>query len=267
MSGVSYARTDGSDVLPATWEEVKRSKRISHDEILDPARRTQYDAATEEQKREFDRLTAMEKWQPPDDMRFARAVGWEDESRYPGAVPEAQGAVANGALMGISPEEAVRKLGIKDVGVLAKELANFSGSVTLTEIPAGTTIYRTVGLMVKEYALKDGLVTNRLLGEYFEIASPDGYENIIVFYQQTAVRPEWNGDVYHIALTLGKPIFALMGKVAMQKIFPGSDKVLPGGAMQYYIHGLTDAHLADPISEKILRDILIRTRFKGEEQT
>lgn len=267
MSGISYARTDGTDLLPATWEEVKRNKDIPNKEILDPARRTQYDVATEAQKQEFDRMAAMEKWRPPDNMPFARAEGWEDETRYPGAVSEAQGEVANGSLTGIAMEDAARKLGINDVGALAKILKNFSGPVTMTEIPAGTTIYRTVGLMVKDYTLKDGLVTNKLLGTYFEVSSPDNYKNVIEFYQQTAVRPEWNGDMYHIAITLRDSIFALQGRVAMQKIYHRSNKVLPGGAMQYYIHELTDANLTDPISAKNLRDILIRTRFMGERQS
>ncbi|MDD5278723.1 hypothetical protein [Acidithiobacillus sp.] len=248
--GTTYSRSDGTDLLEDTWGAIK--DRVDAGEILDPAHRSQYEAASKENQQRYDRLIANEKI--PNDMGCARAPFSPAPADYPGAVDQSLGHQKPVVLNNTNKQSVANRLGISTIQ-LERELANFSGEVTLFELPEGTTIYRTIGLVVNEKSMGKGEITNKLLGQYFEVSSPDKYESIIEFYQKTAVKIEWNGDQYHVAYTIKKPVYALVGTAGMQHI--GDGRVLPGGAGQYYIQGITEEH----INEEVSLNNIIKTQF------
>ncbi|WP_075323765.1 hypothetical protein [Acidithiobacillus albertensis] len=248
--GTTYSRSDGTDLLEDTWGAIK--DRVDAGEILDPAHRSQYEAASKENQQRYNRLIANE--EIPNDIGCARAPFSPAPADYPGAVDQSLGHQEPVVLNNTNRQSVADRLGISTTQ-LERELANFSGEVTLFELPEGTTIYRTIGLVVNEKSMEKGEITNKLLGQYFEVSSPDKYESIIEFYQKTAVKIEWNGDQYHVAYTIKKPVYALVGTAGMQHI--GDGRVLPGGAGQYYIQGVTEEHIYEEVSRKNM----IKTQF------
>lgn len=251
--GTTYSRSDGTDLLEDTWSAIK--DRVDAGEILDPAHRSQYEAASKEQKRRFDRLIASASIKTPPDMGFARSHYSPAPADYPGAVEQHLGNHEPAELVGITDKQLVAdRLGIhlEDLG---KALATFSGEVRMTLILEDEAIYRTFGLLLDDRSLDNGEITNKLLGQYFAVSTPEKYENIIEFYQKTAIKVEWNGDRYHVQYTIKKPIYALVGMVGMQHI--GDGRVLPGGATQYFIPGMTE----DFVNEEVSLNNIIKTQF------
>jgi len=56
MSGMTYSRTSGYEILPGTWDYVRGRADIAETDKIEPADRYDFDTATNEQLTEFRRL-------------------------------------------------------------------------------------------------------------------------------------------------------------------------------------------------------------------
>lgn len=258
MAGTSYSRTSGHAILPGTWQYIRHRGDIADFEKLDPERRYDYDTAGSDKKSTFMRLAQEALTTPPNFLVFALADSKDQLSSYPGAVDATLGKPANGSLQGITHELAATNLGISQQQ-LSVELAKFTGHVTLGKLLAGQKIYRSVGLTATTVGY--GSVTNMLLGKYWEPICPSQYASEAQWRAATAVKAEWNGDHGYIEVQLNQEVYALIGKVGMQKLDRQSNEVLPGGGDQFYIPALNDNHLMQPIMSSPLIDVIKPTNF------
>ncbi len=258
MSGTTYSRTGGTSLLPGTWEAVL--KFHGPGSVIPVEDRLSWDDATPEQQRLFMQMATQDRMRPPDFLRFnlAQTAG-PNLPEYPGAVSSEQGRPADGRLIG-SIEQACTRLVI-DAERMREELAKFSGPVVLTELPAGHTLYRTVGLTASGAAY--GSVTNKLLGDYWEPDPPSTHASIEAWRSATAVKAEWNGDFGYIKVTLSSPVYALAGTAGMQVVDAARNLVLPGGGSQIFIPNLAASapELVSKIQSLPLRDVLCETKF------
>lgn len=261
MTSTSYSRTNGSAVLPGTWAYVRNRGDIPDADKLDPAERYNYDQSDQSVRDQFQALALQPLTQPPAFLRFALGMNSDPLAHYEGEGDPGRFA-APGQLAGISNTEAAGLLGISE-DTLQDKLGTFSGAVTLAKLPAGTVIYRTVGLTASGYSVSHGLVTNKLLGDFWEPCSPNIYADINKWRSATAVLAEWNGDYGHIAVQLAKEVTVLTGTVGEQPINRTGHKVLPGGGQQHYIPNLTDADVTEPLSGRALQDVILETRYTG----
>lgn len=264
MTTTTYSRTSGTAILPGTWAYVRARGDIPAADILNPAERYDYDQADAQTREAFRALALAPLTEPPDFLRFALASNTTPLAHYEGEGPP--GAyVAPGVLAGATLEQAIATLGI-DEATLQARLGTFAGPVTLAILPAGARVYRTVGLMASSYAVGMGVVTNKLLGDFWEPVSPNGYEDVGQWRSTTAVLAEWNGDFGHIEVCLAAEVPALVGTVAQQKIQRDGHHVLPGGGQQYCIPNLTDADLTEPLTGRPLKEIIRETRYGGRNR-
>lgn len=262
MSTTTYSRTSGTAVLPGTWAYVQQRGDIPDADKLNPAERYDYDKASQAVRDEYKALAMQPLTQPPEFLRFALSTNSDPIAAYAGEGNPA-GFAAPGVLAGgLSASAAAARLGIS-VDRLIQKLETFTGPVTLAILPSGTVIYRTVGLIASDYGVTHGLVTNSLLGDFWEPTSPDVYSDVGHWRSKTAVKAEWNGDYGHIEIRLSQDVPALTGTVAEQKIERTGHRVLPGGGQQYYIPNLTDAHVTEPLSGRPLTDIVQETKYGG----
>lgn len=248
MSLSSYPRTDGLGVLAATFEAVRKFQAIPADEVLDPAERLSYWSATHEERRQFDELAANELTRPPEFLQFSLAalLPGEEPPHCAGEAPRAEGLPPTGSMSSELVERAAREIGMSPEAILA-ELTKFSGPVQLVVLPAGKTLYRTIGLTTG--SASHGTITNKLLGPYWEPVCPREHGDISTWRAKTAVLPQWNGDWGYIEVTLKKDVTALQGMVAMQPLGGSGDRVLPGGGQQIYLPQLrADWVTQDPAS-------------------
>lgn len=260
-TSTTYSRTSGHAILPGTWAYVRNRGDIPEADKLPPAERYDYDQAAPEVQQQFQALAAAPLTEPPDFLRFALGSNADPLAAYEGE-GAAGGFAAPGRLAGVSITDAARRLGIAE-DVLHTRLTTFSGAVTLAILPKGTTIYRTVGLAASEYGVTHGVVTNKLLGDFWEPLCPNEYPDIGAWRSATAVLAEWNGDYGHVAVTLDADVPALTGTVGEQKINRAGHRVLPGGGQQYYIPNLHDGLITEPLAGRPLRDVIRPTRYSG----
>lgn len=264
MTSTTYSRTSGTAVLPGTWAEIQRRGDVPDADKLDPAERFDYDTADQSVRDRFKQLARQPLTEPPPYLRFALST-----NRDPVATYEGEGAggryVADGHLVGMSEKVAATRLGIPE-STLRQKLATFTGPVTLVMLPPDTEIYRTVGLTASEYSVDRGVVTNKLLGDFWEPSSPNDYQDIAEWREKTAVLAEWNGDYGHVAVRISKGITVLAGMVAEQQIHRDGHHVLPGGGFQYYIPNLTDDCLTEPVTGRPLQNVVRETRYRGRKQ-
>lgn len=257
MSGATYSRTSGSAVLPGTWKAVlarhPRYVAASHE-------RLSWDAASDDQRAEFTRLASSPLTTPPEFLRFNLAPGPYPPGSYPGAVPETEGAAADGYLEGMSFDVATQRLGI-DKARLEKELSNFSGPVRVIKLPRGAKIYRTVGLTADSVSY--GSVTNKILGGYWEPTCPSRYDSLEQWRQAMAVLAEWNGDYGYLEVELDGELTVLSGTVGRQIVDVVRKEVLPGGGDQYFIPDVARQlpDLEDWVQRTPLNQLLQPTRF------
>lgn len=261
MTSTTYSRTSGTAILPGTWAAIQRRGDVPAADKLDPAERFDYDTADQSVRDQFKQLARQPLTEPPPYLRFALST-----NRDPVATYEGEGAggrhLANGHLVGMSETEAAMRLGIPE-RTLRDKLATFSGPVSLVMLPPGTEIYRTVGLTASEYGVDRGIVTNKLLGDFWEPSNPNDYQDIAEWREKTAVLAEWNGDYGHVAVRTSVAIPVLSGTVAEQPIHRDGHRVLPGGGLQYYIPNLTDHCLAEPVTGRPLQEVVRETRYRG----
>ena len=261
MTSTTYSRTSGSAVLPGTWAFVRNRHGIDPSQILDPAERYDYDTATDAIRDEFVRLAQQDLTEPPDFLRFALDMNDLPMGDYPGE-GVAGAHAAPGLLGGTAPEVVRKRLNISEQQ-LDDALATFSGDVRLVGIPAGTVIYRTVGLTAKERGVNHGSIINRLLGEFWEPDCPDNYEDVAAWRSATAVLAEWNGDYGHLEVKLKADVWVLAGTIAEQPIRRTGGKVLPGGGQQFYLPNLLDSALEDSLTGRPIRTLIKKTQFRG----
>lgn len=261
MSGTTYSRTSGHAILPGTWAWIKGRGDIPDADKLSPSERYDYDTAGLRERETFRHVAMDVRTAPPDFLRFALSKSGDALAVYEGEGPS--GAhVGSGILVGMSGGEAAARLGVSK-SELDDALRNFSGDVTLVVLPAGTEIYRTVGLTANPSALAHGWITNKLLGTYWEAASPDSYASLGEWRASMAVLAEWNGDYGYVAVRLGIDVPVLSGTVAEQRINRAGHGVLPGGGHQYFIPHLQENQLAESISGRTLQEIIRETTFHG----
>ena len=260
MSGLTYSRTAGYAILPGTWDHVRRHGNQLAREILEPADRYSYDVASPHEREQFDQLAALPLTIPPPFLVFALATSAEHIDAYQGEAPEHEGLRADGRVAQMALDKAADFLGIT-AEELNVELAKFSGVVTVLSLPAGSVLYRTIGLTTS--STRFGSVTNALLSKYWEARCPSDYPSIQAWRAATAVMQEWNGDFGYLKVVLSRPVAMLSGAVAMQKIARIGNKVLPGGGQQYYIPRFSDADLTEPLTGRALVDIVNQTIFSG----
>lgn len=271
MSSTTYSRTSGSAILPGTWAYIQARADIMAADKLDPADRYTYDTATPEERRAFDEMAARPELEPPEFLKFNLAENPLSMAHYPGE-SNPLGFLANGVLADMNLDQLIMDLNrrpngkamiqlLRDKQRLARELAKFHGIVSLIALPIGTLVYRTIGLMAA--AATHGMVTNKLLGAYWEARSPNAYENIDEWRAKTAVLAEWNGDYGHLVVELKREVFVLSGCVAQQAIHRDGHKVLPGGGMQYFIPELSNADMVSPVEGVPLVEVIHQTQYRS----
>ena len=272
MTSMSYSRSAGHAILAGTWEAVKARRDIPDTSKLDPAERYTYDTASPSDKLKFIALSLQEQNQPPDFLRFSLATNKEPIENYPGQAASST-FIANGHLLGATAEMQIKALTgrvgsdgmvrlLSDPEWLGRELAKFHGPVTILLLLSSTKIYRTVGLIANEHGLLHGVITNKLLGDYWEAQAPGQYLDVNEWRAKTAVLAEWNGDYGHIEVTLKQDLYVLYGLVAQQKIDRGDGHVLPGGGSQYFIPEIKDNMLVEKMDRPI-RQVIQETKYRG----
>lgn len=262
MTGLTYSRTAGKEILTGTWDYVRNRYGKYSKELLDPAYRYTYDTASAEEREQFDQLAAQPLTKPPRFLVFDLAASGEHIKVYQGEADQNVGHPADGRVEQMSLVSAAALLSIS-VNALEGELKKFSGVVTVISLPAGSVLYRTIGLTSKN--ARYGSVTNALFSNYWEAKCPSSYPSIEAWRAATAVMREWNGDFGYLKVVLARPVVMLSGIAAMQKIAREGNKVLPGGAHQYFIPHLSDQDLTEPLIGRPLEEIIFQTRFGGIE--
>ena len=213
---------------------------------------------------------------------------------YPGA------AYATQALNGYPADGWIEQFGEDSVKVAAKKLLisstdvidalrNFSGAVIFAILEPGTVLHRAVGLTIPaddqtqggEKTLR-GSIVGQLVGKYWEAQAPNTYASSGEWQSKTAQinltnlkkltnltnlanQSEWGASLSggYVRVVLAKPVAALMGMTAMQKLQGSSGKVLPGGATQYFVPRLRESDLAQPLSTRSLQDVILPAQFGG----
>jgi hypothetical protein len=263
MSGTSYSRTDGTAILPGTYEYVRARGDIPDADKLPANERYTYDTCTPDERQAFDLKASTMQFEPPSYIKFDLAQGSDPIFNYPGATDSSHGLKAGGEFYdGDSPKDMASRLRIS-VEQLTVELGKFSGKVALELLPKGRVIYRTIGLTASYSLGPHGSITNKILSTYWEPTSPNKYADEAHWRAQTAVKAEWNGDYAHVKLTLNQDVLVLSGKVGMQKIERSGDAVLPGGATQYFIPNLNSSHIEESLDAP-LKTLLLETKYGSE---
>lgn len=271
-SGATYVRTSGSEVLGLTWQAVQARGDIDPITLLSPEQRTSYDAGSRQARLAFRDAVLRRMTQPPAFLRFDLANGPDLIAAYPGACSagDSRTKAQDGKVVNfdrtvqrirdaISIQRGVAAAMAFDAKRLRDELVKFSGMVSVDTLEAGQRLFRTVGLTAKS-AEHYGSITNRLLGDYWELTPPGQFECIDEWRANTAVLWEWNGDHGHLMVTLKRPVLALVGMVSHQPLGRG-DWVLPGGGMQVFVPAISDDDLLNPISARPLSEVILETRF------
>lgn len=259
MTTTTYSRTSGTAILPGTWAYVQNRGDIPNADKLNPAERYDYDQAKQDVRDQYKALAMQPLTEPPAFLRFALGTNSDPLAAYDGEGNPA-GFAGPGTLAGISVTDAAARLSISEDRLINK-LGTFTGPVILAILPKGTLIYRTVGLATSDYGVNHGLVTNGLLGDFWEPTSPNIYADVAEWRSKTAVLAEWNGDYGHIVVCLAADVPVLTGTVGEQRIGRDGHKVLPGGGKQHYIPNLTDAHVTEPLAGRALKDIIQETLY------
>lgn len=258
MTGTSYSRTPGNGILDRTWEAV----RARHPgQTIHPQDRLGWDDATQEERDAFTALMQQPLTAAPPFLVFN--LSEKAGKAHAASVDKSQGMPANGHLEdGLSEQDAAKRLGIS-VEELKKQLPTFSGTVILRIIPAGVTLYRTVGLVAQQSNY--GGTTNRPLGEFWATRCPSTYASIVEWRRAVAVKEEWNGDYGYIPITLDKEVIVLEGVVGMQFNDIESGQVLPGGGWQVYIPRMHEQlpEIARRLETIPLSESILPTRFAG----
>lgn len=278
MSKTTYPRSEGARIVKGTWEAIRRRKDVHSDDSLMSDERYSYDMADDETKKGFDRLASQELLMPPDCLRFNIWKIHDNSEQYPGQqalslyVATGYADYLDDDICDIFNEysdasniETFRELwGSKEK--LNEILKTFHGRVEILYLHPRQVLYRTIGLIADKDLVKNGCITNKILGEYWQSENPNLYKNIDDWRANAAVFAEWNGDYGHVKIRLKKGLLSLRGTVSQQAISKNGNYVLPGGGNQYYIPNITQSSISNQIEGVRLRDVILPTNFKNSLQ-